>query len=127
MGFFSRKRVSRTDSEEQYQNTVGKSSRKPSLSMASSSNSRSTAQGNGANILGLKLPDPTVDPAAYLKSIYAVRERCSIVHEKAKQNKLLHFDVDMAKFKDTAQFVVSIIKVSILPAIWTSIHTMKIY
>ena len=92
--------------------------------MASASNSRSTEQGSGSNILRLKPPDPRVDPAAYLKSIYAVRERCSIVHEKAKQNKLLHFDVDMSKFKDTAQFVVSIIKVSTLAAVLYTIDTI---
>ena len=59
-----------------------------------------------------KAPDPNVDPAAYLRSIYAVRERSRIVLEKAKANKLQHFEVDMSKFGDTARFVVSIIKVT---------------
>lgn len=95
--------------------------------MASSSNSRSTEQGNGPNALLMKPPDPTVDPAAYLKSIYAVRDRCSIVHERAKQNRLLHFDVDMSKFKDTAQFVVSIIKVSTLAAVLKTIDRIERY
>jgi len=31
--------------------------------------------------------------------------------EKAKRDELLHFNVDMSKFKDTTSFVVSIIKV----------------
>jgi hypothetical protein len=58
-----------------------------------------------------KAPDPNVDPAGYLRSIGAVRERCSVVLEKAKNNELNHFEVDMGRFKDTTKFVVSIIKV----------------
>ena len=58
-------------------------------------------------------PDPALDPSAYLRSIHAVRERSRIVLEKAKKNQLNHFDVDMSKFKDTASYVVSIIKVDI--------------
>lgn len=56
-------------------------------------------------------PDPNLDPAGYLRSIHAVRERSRIVLEKAKQNRLNHFDVDMTKFHATASYVVSIIKV----------------
>ncbi|KAJ5360237.1 Protein of unknown function DUF1688 [Penicillium concentricum] len=55
-------------------------------------------------------PDPALDPAAYLRSIHAVRERSNIVLEKAKRNQLNHFDVDMSKFEATASYVVSIIK-----------------
>ncbi|KKY23696.1 putative conserved fungal protein [Phaeomoniella chlamydospora] len=55
-------------------------------------------------------PDPTLDPAGYLRSIYAVRERSKIVLEKAKENDLNHFDVDMTKFSATSAYVVSIIK-----------------
>ena len=58
-----------------------------------------------------KAPDPNVDPAAYLRSIYAVRDRCRLVMDKAKRNQLRHFHIDMSKFPDTANFVVSIIKV----------------
>lgn len=58
-----------------------------------------------------KAPDPNLDPASYLRSIYAVRERSRLVLEKAKRNQLRHFHVDMSKFADTANFVVSIIKV----------------
>ncbi|OOQ89091.1 Uracil catabolism protein 4 [Penicillium brasilianum] len=57
-----------------------------------------------------KPPDPALDPAAYLRSIHAVRERANIVLDAAKRNRLNHFDVDMSKFKATAQYVVSIIK-----------------
>ncbi|EZF79028.1 hypothetical protein H105_00022 [Trichophyton soudanense CBS 452.61] len=55
-------------------------------------------------------PDPNLDPAAYLRSIHAVRQRCGLVMEKAKENQLNHFDVDMSKFQTTAQYIVSIIK-----------------
>ena len=58
-----------------------------------------------------KAPDPTLDPATYLRSIYAVRQRSALVMRRAKANKLNHFDVDLSKFKDTAGYVVSIIKV----------------
>ena len=58
-----------------------------------------------------KPPDPNADPAAYLKSIYAVRDRSRLVLDKGLRNELRHFDVDMDKFGDTARFVVSIIKV----------------
>jgi hypothetical protein len=58
-----------------------------------------------------RAPDPRVDPVAYLRSIGAVRERCSLILEKAKSNELNHFNVDMSKFEDTIKFVVSIIKV----------------
>lgn len=58
-----------------------------------------------------KAPDPLVDPAAYLRSIGSVRARCSVILEKAVDNELNHFDVDMSKFDDSVAFVVSIIKV----------------
>ncbi|PPJ60342.1 hypothetical protein CBER1_10731 [Cercospora berteroae] len=57
-----------------------------------------------------KAPDPQVNPVAYLRSIYAVRERSKLVLEKAKRNQLRHFNVDMSKFSDTAAYVVAIIK-----------------
>ena len=56
-------------------------------------------------------PDPTLDPAAYLKSIYAVRARCGLVYQRAKRNQLAHFDVDGSKFGETANYLVSILKV----------------
>ena len=58
-----------------------------------------------------KAPDPAVDPAGYLRSIGAVRERCAPVLEKARADRLNHFDVDMSFFENTTRFVVSIIKV----------------
>lgn len=58
-----------------------------------------------------RAPDPNVNPAAYLRSIYAVRERSRHILDLAKKNQLKHFFVDMTKFDETAQYVVSIIKV----------------
>ncbi|ORX97171.1 hypothetical protein BCR34DRAFT_497123 [Clohesyomyces aquaticus] len=62
-----------------------------------------------------RAPDPALDPAAYLRSIYSVRERTRLVLEKAKKNQLKHFVVDMTKFQDTAGYVVSIIKRDFAP------------
>lgn len=56
-------------------------------------------------------PDPALDPAAYLRSIWAVRARCQLVYQRAKRNQLAHFDVDGSKFGETANYLVSIIKV----------------
>ena len=56
-------------------------------------------------------PDPALNPAAYLKSIYSVRERSKLVMEKAKANQLSHFDVNFDMFQNTADYVISIIKV----------------
>ncbi|KAI3538808.1 hypothetical protein CPAR01_07814 [Colletotrichum paranaense] len=55
-------------------------------------------------------PDPQLDPAGYLRSLGAVRERSKIVTDKAIRNELKHFDVDMRKFPDVVTFVSQIIK-----------------
>jgi hypothetical protein len=57
-------------------------------------------------------PDPQLDPAGYLRSLGAVRERCKIVTAKACRDELHHFDVDMEKFPDVVSFVANIIKAS---------------
>jgi uncharacterized protein DUF1688 len=57
-------------------------------------------------------PDPQLDPAGYLRSLSAVRERSKIVKDKALQNQLAHFQVDMTKFPDVVSFVALIIRVS---------------
>ncbi|KAI0393459.1 DUF1688-domain-containing protein [Xylariaceae sp. FL0594] len=57
-----------------------------------------------------KPPDPSLDAAGYLRSLGAVRERCRIVTEKALENRLNHFDVDLDKFPDVVSFVCGIIK-----------------
>jgi hypothetical protein len=78
----------------------------------SSSHDEAPAQTHAIPHVSLpKAPDPNVDPAGYLRSIYSVRERSRIVMEKAQNDQLRHFNVDMTKFADTAKYVVSIIKV----------------
>lgn len=84
----------------------------PSLTTTSSS-VRSTMIVSIPDIYIPPAPDPKSKPAQYLRSIYAVRDRSKIVLEKAKRNQLNHFDVDLSKFQDTADYVVSIIKVRI--------------
>lgn len=56
-------------------------------------------------------PDPAIDPAAYLRSIYAVRERTRFVVDAALENKLTNFNVDLDKLSDVTDYVVMIIKV----------------
>ena len=58
-------------------------------------------------------PDPGLNPAAYLKSIQAVRERSRLVMQRANSQTLSHFDVNMDMFQNTADYVISIIKVGI--------------
>ncbi|EPE08494.1 fungal protein [Ophiostoma piceae UAMH 11346] len=55
-------------------------------------------------------PDPALDPAGYLRSLPAVRERSRIVSDKALRDELAHFDVDMSKFPDIVSFVAQIIR-----------------
>ncbi|KOS17085.1 Uracil catabolism protein 4 [Escovopsis weberi] len=55
-------------------------------------------------------PDPQLDPAGYLRSLCAVRERCKIILDRAMRNQLNHFDVDMAKMADVSLFVSGLIK-----------------
>jgi hypothetical protein len=63
-----------------------------------------------SNIEILPPPDPSTKPGAYLRSIHSVRERSRIVLMRAKSDSLNHFKVDMSKFQETADYVVSIIK-----------------
>lgn len=58
-----------------------------------------------------KGPDPDLDPAGYLRSIGAVRERAQVITAKALRDELNHFDMDMTKFPEVVSFVASIIKV----------------
>ncbi|MCJ1473613.1 hypothetical protein MMC13_002264 [Lambiella insularis] len=112
MGLFNRKssKIS-TDSGSIPPN----SPRTPNTPLKSPAPSKLT---NGATFSTLSLadvsmprpPDPNLDPAAYLRSIYAVRERSRYIFEKAKRHQLTHFDVDMSMFEYTAKYVVSIIK-----------------
>ncbi|RDL38741.1 Uncharacterized protein BP5553_03081 [Venustampulla echinocandica] len=119
MGLFSRKDKSGSTS------TTSSGARKDpgdvqSMSSHSQSSLRSPTTPGHNNMMSLpitiprialpKNPDPLVDPAGYLRSIGAVRERCSLMLEKARRNELNHFDVQMQNFADTTKFVVSIMK-----------------
>jgi hypothetical protein len=56
-------------------------------------------------------PDPQLDPVGYLRSLGAVRDRSQLILDKAKRNKLNHFDVDFSKFTNVVTFVSGLIKV----------------
>ncbi|KAK2744802.1 hypothetical protein FQN55_006558 [Onygenales sp. PD_40] len=115
MGLFKRK-----DSKPSVGNDVDERDSFMTTSSARTSNASlkipmSMKSGNGLSgpIPELPIPpppDPNLDPAAYLRSIHAVRQRSRLVLEKARRNQLQHFDVDSSKFRETAQYVVSIIK-----------------
>jgi hypothetical protein len=95
--------------------TLGKWSLSPvsnALPSSSPFSPTTTAPSHNPQVPMPKAPDPVIDPAAYLRSIGAVRERCSLVMDKLQKNQLNHFNVDMSKFADTTSFVVSIIKVA---------------
>jgi len=59
-------------------------------------------------------PNPQLDPSGYLRSIYAVRETSRHVLDAALKGRLTNFHVDLTKFKDVVNYVVSIIKVGAL-------------
>lgn len=59
-------------------------------------------------------PDPSLDPAGYLRSLVAVRERSRIIYDCAMRNNLTHFDVDFDKMSDVVSFVTRLIRVRIV-------------
>lgn len=115
MGLFSRKSSVVSENSSSLKNR-SLTNRTSAASMGASSKlsffgNKSKAAPSTPNMSLAKPPDPRVDPAAYLRSIHAVRERTRIVLDKAKANKLTHFVVDMSKFQECADYVVMIIKV----------------
>jgi hypothetical protein len=60
------------------------------------------------SLLGKLTPEAT---AAYLRTLPAIRERCSRVHDLAAQGKLQFFDYHPEKEADVAAFCLNIIKV----------------
>ncbi|GAB7346983.1 hypothetical protein MBLNU459_g3137t1 [Dothideomycetes sp. NU459] len=112
MGLFSRKSSSnsaRTNGGiDSHRASADSSLKSPGLSKISTGGSPA-ANASIPEIAIPRAPDPSLDPAAYLRSIHAVRDRSRIVLRKAKQNQLVHFDVDLSKFNDTASYVVSIV------------------
>ena len=110
MGLFSRKdKKSATDADKGPGSDAGSIHKSPA---SKPMNGNPSANASLPHVPLPRAPDPALNPAAYLRSIYAVRERSKYVFELAKRNKSKHFDVDMTKFADTARFVVSIINVS---------------
>ncbi|TKA46626.1 hypothetical protein B0A54_02459 [Friedmanniomyces endolithicus] len=107
MGLFSRKHGSRHANGDQHNQNNG-DVRLPANTKRANGNPAQNA--TFPNVPLPKAPDPNLDPAGYLRSIYAVRERSRLVLDKAKRNQLRHFTVDMSKFADTANYVVAIIK-----------------
>jgi len=112
MGLFSRKQGKTS--------VAVQSAEDKSALLQSNGSAKTSIQSQGKNGLSKptipdipipRAPDPQSNPAGYLRSIYAVRDRSKIVLEKAKKNQLKHFTVDMSKFHDTTSYVVSIIKV----------------
>ena len=59
-------------------------------------------------------PNPSTDPAGYLRSIHAVRERSRVVFDKALNDELEHFIVDKSCFEGTAHYIANLIKVRFL-------------
>ena len=111
MGLFSRKNSKPIDHSDRNPSPHSNGNVKAPFAMKRANGN----PGQNASIPNIPLPrapDPNLDPAGYLRSIYAVRERSRLVLEKARKNQLRHFTVDMTKFADTAAYVVSVIKVS---------------
>ncbi|KAF2087631.1 hypothetical protein K490DRAFT_41404 [Saccharata proteae CBS 121410] len=117
MGLFSRKSSKQAPSAQLQSKDASSIISNGSVSAPNhrSSNGAAMAKPQIPDVPLPKAPDPALDPAAYLRSIYAVRDRSKLVLEKAKKNQLKHFQVDMSKFSDTATYVVSIIKRDFAP------------
>ncbi|KAL9089666.1 MAG: hypothetical protein Q9165_005698 [Trypethelium subeluteriae] len=111
MGLFNRKGNKSGISVDSSASASNGSLKSPGpLSAFSGRNGTTPLTPNAPQIPIPRPPDASVDPAGYLRSIHAVRERSALVYEKAKKNQLRHFTVDMSKFQETAGYVVSIIK-----------------
>ena len=123
MGLFSRKSTAKVtvDAASSNSSTTVQSPRSvktPGGYNGAATNGHGHGNGASASYGSLPLPavtlprppDPSVDPAGYLRSLAAVRERTRLVYDKARRNQLAHFNVDMTKFADTAAYVVSIIR-----------------
>ena len=114
MGLFNRKssRTSNADSESTTSNSARNSAAmKSPLSARRTNGSTFGSSPSLPDVTLPRPPDPSLDPATYLRSIYAVRERTKLMFELAKKDRLAHFKVDMRKYEETAAYVVSIIKV----------------
>lgn len=113
MGLFRRKDSRTSSDKDEHESFVSvNSARTSNTSLRSPGYKGSSLPTSIPELPIAKPPDPALDPAAYLRSIHAVRDRASVVLQRAKQNQLHHFDVDLDKFKATASYIVSMIKVN---------------
>ncbi|OQD68467.1 hypothetical protein PENDEC_c035G00796 [Penicillium decumbens] len=110
MGLFKRNSKNASEKDEDESSVSVNSARNSNTSLRSPGYKGSGLPASIPELPISRPPDPVLDPAAYLRSIHAVRERASLVLDRAKSNRLNHFDVDLTKFKATASYVVSIIK-----------------
>ncbi|KAJ6070310.1 hypothetical protein N7467_011629 [Penicillium canescens] len=110
MGIFKRKDSKNSERDENESFVSVNSARTSNTSLRSPGYKGSGPPASIPELPIARPPDPALDPAAYLRSIHAVRERSTIILNKAKNNELNHFDVDLSKFEATASYVVSIIK-----------------
>ncbi|OJD19187.1 hypothetical protein AJ78_00800 [Emergomyces pasteurianus Ep9510] len=115
MGLFRRKdsKLSTSDEKDDRESFMSTSSARTSNASLKVPMSMKTGNGVAVSIPEVPIappPDPNLDPAAYLRSIHAVRQRSRVIMQKAKRNQLNHFDIDPSKFADLAQYVASIIK-----------------
>lgn len=122
MGLFSRKQKSPRESgilESQSTTSFGSSTFRGLTNNRASAGSMLTPNTPLSPLPSLKIPkldlprppDPALDPAGYLRSLGAIRDRAKVLLEKAEDNELVHFDVDMNKFPNVVTFVSGLIKV----------------
>ncbi|KAF3941104.1 hypothetical protein ABW19_dt0207403 [Dactylella cylindrospora] len=116
MGLFSKKNSSKSNSLASNDLSKKGSSTSVNSSIKSPTTPGKMSFSNGSmldSIPSIPLPpapNPNADPVVYLRSLYAVRERTKFVMIAAQKQQLTNFTVDMTKFKETAEYVVSIIK-----------------
>ncbi|KAM0477510.1 hypothetical protein ACHAPX_005823 [Trichoderma viride] len=121
MGLFSRKQKSPRESgilESQSTTSFGSSTFRGLTNNRVSAGSMLTPNTPLSPLPSLKIskldlprpPDPALDPAGYLRSLGAIRDRAKVLLEKAEDNDLVHFDVDMNKFPNVVTFVSGLIK-----------------
>lgn len=122
MGLFSRKQKSPRESgilESQSTTSFGSSTFRGLTNNRASAGSMLTPNTPLSPLPSLKIPkldlprppDPALDPAGYLRSLGAIRDRAKVLLEKAEDDELVHFDVDMNKFPNVVTFVSGLIKV----------------
>ncbi|RCI11369.1 hypothetical protein L249_7661 [Ophiocordyceps polyrhachis-furcata BCC 54312] len=119
MGFFSRRKAAKANSTitTLHSNTSFASANSPAVGHRASAGTI-TPVTPMSPMSPVKLPkvdlprppDPQLDPAGYLRSLGAVRERCGLLMQRALNDKLDHFNVDLSKLPDVVAFVSRLIK-----------------